>query len=112
VVRRADPVADVDQQLAVDHAREVEVDVLDLDPRLPAIQRTPHLGLQAPRRRGVDRVEHEVVHAAAELGPHRPLAGRRRQDDLDRLVHVLLARRERDAAAAVDREGEREPRAE
>ena len=112
VVGRADPVADVDQQLAVDHPREVEVDLLDLDARLPAIERAAHLGLEPARRRGVDRVEHEVVDAAAELRPHRPLAGRGAEDDLDRLVHIRLARREGDAAAPVDREGEREPRAE
>ena len=57
---------------------------------------------------GVDRVEDVVVHAAAELGPHRPLAGGGGEDERDRLLDVLLVAREREAAAAVDGERERE----
>ena len=56
----------------------------------------------------VDRVEHEVVHAAAELRAHRAFAGSGAEDELDRLVDVLLVARQGDAAAAVDLEGERE----
>ena len=56
-------------------------------------------------RVGVDRVEHEVVHAAAELGAHRAFARRGAEDELDRLLDVLLVARQGDAAAAVDLRG-------
>ena len=52
------------------------------------------------------------MDAAPELGPHRPLAGRRAEDQLERLVDVVVPARERDAAGAVDLEGEGEARAE
>jgi hypothetical protein len=49
------------------------------------------------------------VHAAAELRPHRALAGRGAEDQLDRLVDVLLVARERDPSAAVHLEGKARP---
>jgi hypothetical protein len=39
------------------------------------------------------------VHAAAEARAHAPLADRCRQDDADRLLDILLAAREGNAAA-------------
>ena len=85
---------------------------MHLDARLPVVERVAHLGLHLGDGRGVDRVEHEVVDAAAELRPHRPLALGGGEDQVDRLVDVGLVGRERDAAAPVDLEGEGDARAE
>src|SRR4051794_37160381 len=106
----ANLVADVDGQQPAAGLREVERDRLDLDARLPALESDADRVLHAPDRVGVDRVEHEVVHAAAELGSHRTLARSGAQNEHDRLVDVLLVARQGDAAATVDLEGEREPR--
>src|SRR5262249_39438899 len=59
--------------------------------------------------RGVDVPEDVVVDAATELRPHRPLAGRRAEDDVDRLLHVGVARAEREPAEPVDPDGEGDP---
>jgi hypothetical protein len=42
------------------------------------------------------------VDPAAELGAHRTLARRRREDDPDRLLDVLVAADERERAARID----------
>ena len=106
VVRGPQAVGDVDQQLAAVHRRQVELDVDHLDARLPVVERRADLVLH-PRDRGrVDRVEDEVVHAAAELRAHRPLALGGGEDEVDRLVDVRLVGGERDAAAPVDLERE------
>ena len=61
-----------------------------VDPRLVAAQRFLDLGPDPLKRRAVDRGEHEIVDAAAEIGPHHPLARRGLEDDPDRLADVLL----------------------
>ena len=45
-------------------------------------------GLDPADHLGIDRVEYEVVHGAAELGAHRALAGSRAEDQADRLLDV------------------------
>ena len=80
-----------------------------LDARLVLVDRLFAVDLGA---RGGDvgvRREHQLVDRAAELRPHRPLAGRGAEDDEDRLPHVLLEDGGRDAAVEVHRD--REPKA-
>ncbi len=81
----------------------------DLDPRLPAVERDPDLVVDPAERVGVDRVEHEVVDRAAELGPHRPLAGRRAEDHGDRLADVVVVAHERRAPWRSTRSGKARP---
>ena len=104
VVGRTDAVPDRDVESAVAHRRQVDVDALDHDARLPAVERLADGGLQPADHRGVNRLEHEVVDIAAELGPHRSFAGGGADDDLDRLLDVILATGERDRAAMIDAE--------
>ena len=66
-------------------------------------------GLDPADHLGVDRVEHEVVNRAAELGSHRPLARRGAEDHADRLLDVGDAVGEREHAALVGPERERDP---
>src|SRR5262249_29297873 len=79
-----------------------------VDARLELVDRLLAVDLRARRRDVVVRREHEVVDPAAEIRPVQPLAGRRPEDDEDRLADVLLVRRARDAAVQVhpDREPE------
>ena len=55
---------------------EADLDLEDVDPRFPAHEAAHVVGDHAGGRR-VGGGEHEVVDPAAELGAHRPLAGRR-----------------------------------
>ena len=100
----------MDEQLAFPAG--LEGDVLEVDARLPAVERDAHGLVDARERVGVDPLEDAVVHGAAELRAHRPFAGRGREDDPDRLLDVDLLARQGDPAAVVDAEGEREPGAE
>ena len=67
-------VADVDVEGGGVAGVEGDVDVGDLDPGLPPVERGPHLVGDAAGGGGVGRGEHEVVDGAAELRAHRPLA--------------------------------------
>src|SRR5690348_12217613 len=107
VVRRADPVRDVDQKPALVPLGQVEVDLQHLRPRLPPVERDPHVVVDAAERVRVDPGEHVVVDRASEVGPHRPLARHRAEDDADRLADVVVVAHERQRALPVDpqREG-------
>src|SRR5262245_17806707 len=89
-VGRAHAVRDLDLEAAVVHRSEVEVDLGDLDPRLPPAQRGANRSVDSADHRGVDGVEGEVVDLAAEFGPHRPLPWGRAEDQLDRLRDVVF----------------------
>ena len=91
-------------------ASNVDDDVVDVDPRLPALAahgRTSS-AISTGRRR-VGRREDVVVDRAAELGAHRPLA-RRRAEDQPRWPPRSRARARRARRAGrVDAERKREP---
>src|SRR5262249_53774143 len=109
VVRRAEPVGDVDAKLAQVRPIDVELDVEHLDARLPPVEGHPHLVVQAPERVGVDRLEDVVVDAAAELRAHRPLSGGRAEDDGDGLLDVLVVPDQRQPSSSVDAQWEGHP---
>jgi hypothetical protein len=102
----ADRVADVDVEDALVGAGG-DLDVVDLDPRLPAVEADVHLVLDTARGLLVDRREHQVVDRAAEVRPHRPLARRGRQDQPDRLLDLPLPADQGDPAGRPDAQRER-----
>src|SRR5262249_8219506 len=107
-----DRVLDVDVDLVRLVGRGPRLDLYGLYSRARPYQRFP--GVRPGEAAGVRvvRREDEVVHVAAERGPHDPLARRGAEDDEDRIADALLVDRHRDAAGAVDVDGEAPPLAE
>src|SRR5262245_9271517 len=101
VVVAAQLVADVDEQDALVDAVEVDQDVVQVDARLPALQRQPHLVGQLTGRLAVGRGEDQVVDGAAELGPHGPLARSGAEDEPDALGYLPFAPDHGDRARGV-----------
>ena len=109
VVDPADRVVDVDVQRAGVGVVEADQHVVHVDPRLPLLQRVPDVVGDRSGGGRVDRREHMVVHPAAELGPHRPLPWRGRQDQPDRLLDLPLPDHQGDPAGRVGGQRERPP---
>src|SRR5262245_38889739 len=88
-VRRPDEVADVDEErdrawlVAGVHLLDRDVLGTDLDARLPPVERLGDARADQGVGGRVVRLEDQVVYAAAELGPHAPLApgGRERSEE-------------------------------
>src|SRR5215468_879023 len=101
-----DRVLDVDVDLVRLVGRGPRLDLHVLDARLELEER--FLTVVRGEAAGVRVVgrEDEVVHVAAERGPHDPLARRGAEDDEDRIADALLEDRHRDAARPVDVDGE------
>src|SRR5690349_10261870 len=102
-----EPVVDVDVEDRLVVGRLEHVDLLDVHAVLPHRHGPRDLGRDRRGGHRVRRGEHEVVDAAAELGPHRALARARRDDEPDRLGDLALPPDQGDAAVRVgaDREG-------
>ena len=67
-----------------------DLDAVERDARLPVDQRAAHDALDRAMGRRRVGLEQEIAQAAAELGQHRPLAALGQQNDLDRLLDVVL----------------------
>ena len=75
-----------------------------VDARLVAAQRLLDFGADPlAASRAVDRLEDQLVDAAAEIGAHHALAGRGLENDADRLADILLVFGRGDAAACAGR---------
>src|SRR6476646_6686096 len=107
IVRRPDLVADVEVEDPGVGRVEANRDVHDVDTGPPPAERPADFVRDEAGGRPVGRGEDEVVDPAAELRPHRTLAGRRAQDQPDRLLDLAFARDHRDAAGRVGPQRER-----